>query len=145
METRRAGPLPQRRAVVAAVLTLIAAGVAIFAVQRWFNAARELYGADALRIKELLATTLSWSIGAVCVLALALGVNLWRLCSRVRRALEFQASGAQVIGDTVVQRGRVALRRSKVLQVLGVAFILCMFGLLAASWRLQSLIGTSAV
>lgn len=140
METQRADPRLQRQAVIVVVLTLIACAVVLLALQSWVDEVRQLYGSDVERLKELLATTLFWSTNTISVLILVLAAYFWRLGNHVREAMQYPPPGVRVIRNTVVQRGKAAVRRGKILQMLSVALVVSVLGLMTASWRLVSLV-----
>lgn len=141
MEIQRA----DRRLRFLAALMLMAAvavgAVALLLLQGWLAELKQLAFVDA---QPRLLAAFAWISGSACIMLLALGIHVWRVGARVRAAAQFPPPGARVLRDTVVLRGVAAIRRGRFIQGAGVVLMLCVPALLAASWRLYSVLATHA-
>jgi hypothetical protein len=144
MEIQRADAKRRRQAIFMAVFALILGVVAIVMLQSWLTELRQIPIADTKHFAMLLTTVFAWSVSAACLVAVSIGLYLWRFGARVRATLQFPPPDTLVVRDTVVLRGSQARRRATLLQALAVALLFGAVCLLAVAWRLHSLLITHA-
>ena len=142
MEIQRADPRFRRLAGLSCVALVVVGAIALWAVQSWLAGLAQ--AAPSAARHQLLAAFAS-VIGASCAMLLALGIYLWRKGGQVRGAAQFPPPGMHMLRDTPVLRGAAAYRRARIMQGIGVALVLCCLALLAATWRLYSVLADHAV
>lgn len=129
---------PRARRVALLVLAAgFVAGVALLwaleagrpAVARWL---REDPARTAARARLLLAGLALATSGP----ALAAGVYLWRLGSRIVTAERFPPPGLRMVQDTMVLTGDAARTRGRIFQALGLVLFVAGSALALLLWRL---------
>ena len=121
------------RKLASFALTGISPGGVMFLVQfeSWLADVRSMPVEVA---RESLTTVFTWSV-VIGTLAIGLaGCHFWWWGWRVRYALRLPPPGATVLRDTVVLEGQAAASRGTVLQIFGIALILCAAGIAVGSW-----------
>lgn len=85
-----------------------------------------------------------WGLALASVVPmLFLSAYLWRLGARIVHSGVFPPPGMRVVRDTPVLLGRAAVRRGRLLKVLGLLAGAAGIGLVIVLWRLTSLLTTS--
>ena len=143
MEIQRADRQLRTRIFLGVLLAAVAGVVGLVAVQSWLSELLRRPSAAGTKQATLVAV-LAWSIGVTCLLLVAVAVHVWRFGKRIRTAMQFPPPDARVVRDTIVVRGSAAAGRANILQVIAIVLGLCAVGLLAATWRLLSLLGAHA-
>jgi hypothetical protein len=143
MEIQRADRQLRKRIFLGVLLAAVAGVVGLVAVQSWLSELLRRPPAAGTKQATLVAV-LAWSIGVTCLLLVGLAVYVWRFGNRIRTAMQFPPPRAHVIRDTIIVRGAAAAGRASILQAIAIVLGLCAVGLLAATWRLLSLLGAHA-
>jgi len=84
------------------------------------------------------------ALAFLCASAGVTGMFIFRRGRHVLREGRFPASGERVLRDTVVLTGQAALKRGRILTVLGAALFLSAVALAIASWRFYALLSVRA-
>lgn len=134
--------LADRRLRAVAVITLLAAvtlaAVSLSLVDAWLSKVQRLPPEAALR---QLRFAFLWLAGVGGAALCGLSAYLWHLGSRVRAVRQSPLPGARVLRNTLILREEAAVRRGKVIQILGVALALCYVAFLFFCWRLFFMLG----
>jgi hypothetical protein len=129
-ETQKADPAAQRLAMWLVAIAAVGALPVILLRDRWLAA----LGPQTLPL-----------VGTALLAPLAgFAFYFWRLGSRIVGAGRFPPLGMRVVRDMVVVHGAAARQRGRILQVFAAALIVLMVGMLAALWRLVSLLDQRA-
>jgi hypothetical protein len=120
------------RVLAACLVAAVAGAFGLVVFRNWLDATLHMPAAAALQSLLWVLAVVSASAAALLI---ALGIHLWRLGLKVRRAGRFPLPGAHVLRDTVVLRQGAAVRRGKAFQVVGGVLALGAVTMLVASWR----------
>ena len=137
VELVRADPRYRRRALALLVALAACAAVALLLLPGALSSHAPSTSGSALVV-------LVAALVVACSSVATIGISIFRRGRRVLRGSRFPVPGERVVRDTLVLSGETAVKRGRVLEVLGVTLFLLAVALSVVSWRLYVLFSARA-